>query len=165
MKARLTPSRQPSSPVDALWDHGDRIDTLERRSTDSGPFVRELVAQIPPDWVMSDMGPWPYPLWSGVISTPLYHLDGGTLRWALASLSQPVDPEGTGYGEVIFVVDGVELSTKIRFDPGVIVASCAFADPIPFEPSVTRIQARWNNQDSDPALGLTVQYRFGPLDS
>lgn len=46
MKARRTPNRKPSNPVDALWDHGDRIDTLERRGGDTRPFLREYVATI-----------------------------------------------------------------------------------------------------------------------
>ena len=45
-KARRTPNRKPSDPVDALWDHGDRIDTLERRKAESTPFLREHVFTI-----------------------------------------------------------------------------------------------------------------------
>ena len=43
MKARDTPNRKPSDPVDVLWDHGDRIDTLERRKRSDRQFLREHI--------------------------------------------------------------------------------------------------------------------------
>lgn len=45
-KARRTPNRKPSDPVDVLWDHGDRLDTVERRSSDDRPFLREHIFTI-----------------------------------------------------------------------------------------------------------------------
>lgn len=120
MKARQTPNRRPLSPVDSLWDHADRLDTLERRGNRSSPFLREHIFAP----VLRDA--------DGVTSgrsEPFVHIDGAQLAWAIALLDTPGVDNGVSTS-VTFRVDGLTLGQKITFKPGVTRSTVAF-DPRP----------------------------------
>lgn len=99
----------------------------------------------------------------GERSTLFVHPDGAYLSWAVGLLADPVDEfDDSGYLEVMFVVDGVDAETLLRFNPGDSIATVAFDPPIMLKANETTLGIRADGWGYG-AAGLSVAYRFTRL--